>query len=349
MKKAMMGATWSESEESSEEEKEKEVANMCFMTIDDLDEGSKKDKWLLDIGCSRHMTGDESKFAFLTKRKRGYITFGDNVKGRIIGQGNIVVLRANEKVTRGVGESAKAADRFASCREERMREGGADESGGGFSMRGKSGQGESFCLFSSERKDSGEGGGFFRGSSLEFYTGIYGLEKLRIKEIFNQVKERQIDHGRIGKRFYAMTLNVTEPDIHDFGKLSQKQETLQLSVLVMRALGDCLGWRVHAYAVGTSAREDQCILPSSVHVIDGAPEFPDVIHGRPFIYSMEYWIPLWGNMSTREFLQESTGHTPSMNTGLRIYLHGLHVSEAIHVLKHELNLLRSTTRSTDQA
>ena len=56
-----------------------------------------------------------------------------------------------------------------------------------------------------------------------------------------------------------------------------------------------------------------------------------------------------GNMLTREFLQESTGHTPSMNTGLGIYLHGLHVSEAIHVLKHELNLLRSTTRSTDQA
>ncbi|KAJ9682523.1 hypothetical protein PVL29_018442 [Vitis rotundifolia] len=37
MKKAMM-ATWSESEESSEEEKEKKVANMCFMVIDDLDE-----------------------------------------------------------------------------------------------------------------------------------------------------------------------------------------------------------------------------------------------------------------------------------------------------------------------
>ena len=30
--------TWSDSEESSEEEKEKEVANMCFMAIDDLDE-----------------------------------------------------------------------------------------------------------------------------------------------------------------------------------------------------------------------------------------------------------------------------------------------------------------------
>ena len=43
----------------------------------------------MDSGCSRHMTGDESKFAFLTKRKGGYVTFGDNSKGRIIGQGNI--------------------------------------------------------------------------------------------------------------------------------------------------------------------------------------------------------------------------------------------------------------------
>ena len=34
-----MMATWSESEdESSEEEKEKEVANMCFIAIDELDE-----------------------------------------------------------------------------------------------------------------------------------------------------------------------------------------------------------------------------------------------------------------------------------------------------------------------
>ncbi|KAL6310749.1 hypothetical protein AAG906_019098 [Vitis piasezkii] len=63
-KKAMM-ATWNESEESSE----KKMRRKC--------------------GCSRHMTGDESKFAFLTKRKGGYVTFRDNAKGRIIGQGNI--------------------------------------------------------------------------------------------------------------------------------------------------------------------------------------------------------------------------------------------------------------------
>ena len=35
------------------------------------------------------MTRDESKFGFLTKKNWGYVIFGDNVKGRIIGQGNI--------------------------------------------------------------------------------------------------------------------------------------------------------------------------------------------------------------------------------------------------------------------
>ena len=35
------------------------------------------------------MIRDESKFAFLTKKTEGYITFGDNAKGKIIGQGNI--------------------------------------------------------------------------------------------------------------------------------------------------------------------------------------------------------------------------------------------------------------------
>ncbi|KAL6342257.1 hypothetical protein AAG906_006882 [Vitis piasezkii] len=64
-----MMATWSESEESSEKEKEKEVANMCFMSIDDLDEGSKEDKWFLDSGCSRHMTGMNPSLPSLQREK----------------------------------------------------------------------------------------------------------------------------------------------------------------------------------------------------------------------------------------------------------------------------------------
>ena len=34
------------------------------------------------------MTEDESNFAFLTKRKGGYVSFGNNAKGKIIGQDN---------------------------------------------------------------------------------------------------------------------------------------------------------------------------------------------------------------------------------------------------------------------
>ncbi|KAJ9680078.1 hypothetical protein PVL29_019380 [Vitis rotundifolia] len=50
MKKAMM-VTWSEREESSEEEKEKQVANMCFMAINELDEVNSNfsDEYMHDI------------------------------------------------------------------------------------------------------------------------------------------------------------------------------------------------------------------------------------------------------------------------------------------------------------
>ncbi|RVW80013.1 hypothetical protein CK203_055834 [Vitis vinifera] len=67
-KKAIM-ATWSESEdEFSEEEKEKEVPNMYFMPIDELDE------WMLK-------THDQMNPSLLSyKEKGGYVTFGDNAK-----------------------------------------------------------------------------------------------------------------------------------------------------------------------------------------------------------------------------------------------------------------------------
>jgi len=44
---------------------------------------------VLDSGCSRHMTGDIRQFSTLTQRKGGYVTFGDNSKGNIIGIGKI--------------------------------------------------------------------------------------------------------------------------------------------------------------------------------------------------------------------------------------------------------------------
>jgi hypothetical protein len=51
-----------------------------------------KNIWLIDSGCSRHMTGDKGWFSSLvpvvTKR---YITFGDNGRGCVLSEGEIKV------------------------------------------------------------------------------------------------------------------------------------------------------------------------------------------------------------------------------------------------------------------
>jgi hypothetical protein len=53
--------------------------------------------WLIDSGCSRHMTGDRRWFSSLTPvMTKEYITFGDNVKGRLLSVGTVKV---SESVT----------------------------------------------------------------------------------------------------------------------------------------------------------------------------------------------------------------------------------------------------------
>ena len=41
-------------------------------------------RWYLNNGCSRHMTGDKSKFCLLTESDGGKVTFEENSKGKII-------------------------------------------------------------------------------------------------------------------------------------------------------------------------------------------------------------------------------------------------------------------------
>ncbi|KAH9651322.1 Integrase catalytic domain-containing protein [Citrus sinensis] len=82
-------------EESSDEEGSQEVSNLALMAIrgdDDLNEGlkKKKNKWYLDSGCSRHMTGNYAWFSSFTKIENGGdVSFGDNSKGKILGIGNV--------------------------------------------------------------------------------------------------------------------------------------------------------------------------------------------------------------------------------------------------------------------
>ena len=50
---------------------------------------SKKNKWYLDNGCSRHITRNQSKFVSLSEKDGGLVTVGDNNKGKIIRKGTI--------------------------------------------------------------------------------------------------------------------------------------------------------------------------------------------------------------------------------------------------------------------
>ena len=49
-----------------------------------------RDLWHLDSGCSKHMTGDSSKFITL-KDNKGKVMFGDSLSFKIIKKGTFVV------------------------------------------------------------------------------------------------------------------------------------------------------------------------------------------------------------------------------------------------------------------
>ena len=53
-----------------------------------------KSKCYLDSGCSRHMTGDKEQFNKLDAKDGGHVTFGNNVKGKIIDIGEIDNLQS---------------------------------------------------------------------------------------------------------------------------------------------------------------------------------------------------------------------------------------------------------------
>ena len=48
--------------------------------------------WLIDSGCSRHMTGSSKWFSSLNPViGKEYITFGDNSKGKVLSHGTVQV------------------------------------------------------------------------------------------------------------------------------------------------------------------------------------------------------------------------------------------------------------------
>ncbi|CAN0881045.1 hypothetical protein LINGRAHAP2_LOCUS13994, partial [Linum grandiflorum] len=58
-------------------------SEVCFRSQIDSSE------WVLDSGCSHHMTGNRALFCSLQNRDKGNVRFGDNRPSKILGIGKI--------------------------------------------------------------------------------------------------------------------------------------------------------------------------------------------------------------------------------------------------------------------
>ena len=57
---------------------------------------NKDDKWIIDSGCSHHMTGDKSKFKTFELYDGNNVKFGNDAPCPIKGKGSVVLI---EKIT----------------------------------------------------------------------------------------------------------------------------------------------------------------------------------------------------------------------------------------------------------
>ncbi|XP_059635270.1 uncharacterized protein LOC132277427 [Cornus florida] len=63
----------------------KRMNDVSMLVYTTFKAGNTNDKWYVDSSCSRHMTGDGSKFVSLKNFDEGNVIFGDNQKAKIIG------------------------------------------------------------------------------------------------------------------------------------------------------------------------------------------------------------------------------------------------------------------------
>ncbi|XP_050888778.1 uncharacterized protein LOC127093932 [Lathyrus oleraceus] len=66
---------------------EKELETLKKSMIEDTKERTR----VLDSGCSRHVTGDSSLFFDFVAKKKGFVTYGDNNEGAILGKESVHV------------------------------------------------------------------------------------------------------------------------------------------------------------------------------------------------------------------------------------------------------------------
>jgi hypothetical protein len=65
-----------------------------------MNDGGLENMWLMDSGCSRHMTEDAKWFSNLTPmQNKEYVTFGDDKKGKVKTKG---IIKVNEHLFLGI-------------------------------------------------------------------------------------------------------------------------------------------------------------------------------------------------------------------------------------------------------
>ncbi|KAF1881734.1 hypothetical protein Lal_00032205 [Lupinus albus] len=60
------------------------VASKFIPNFFNVDLSAARNLWYLDSGCSKHMTGDKSKFSVLTPRDKDYVTYDDNKREKFL-------------------------------------------------------------------------------------------------------------------------------------------------------------------------------------------------------------------------------------------------------------------------
>ncbi|GJX36759.1 retrovirus-related pol polyprotein from transposon TNT 1-94 [Tanacetum coccineum] len=88
--RAFVGGSWSDSGEE-DDEKAKDEACLVAQASNEICIGVdlEPDEWMKDSGCSKHMTSNRKLFSTYKAYNRGNVIFGSNLRGNIIGKGQI--------------------------------------------------------------------------------------------------------------------------------------------------------------------------------------------------------------------------------------------------------------------
>ncbi|GKA23362.1 retrovirus-related pol polyprotein from transposon TNT 1-94, partial [Tanacetum coccineum] len=121
--RAFVGGSWSDSGEEDDEKVKDETCLVAHASSEIcLGVDLEPDEWIKDSGCSKHMTGNRKLFSTYKAYNGGNIIFGSNLRGNIIGKGQICenkctvtfsehdseITKDGKVISRGYSQNSKA-------------------------------------------------------------------------------------------------------------------------------------------------------------------------------------------------------------------------------------------------